>query len=63
MRMRGARDWLVGVALLGSLAPHMQNFTLTVFLPVSPRRRNPEIINESMSYKTLLSIDRVTGAT
>jgi hypothetical protein len=34
-------------AELGSLAPHVQNFTLTVFLPSSPRRHNREIINES----------------
>jgi hypothetical protein len=34
-------------AELGSLAPHVQNFTLTVFLLSFPRRHNREIINES----------------
>jgi hypothetical protein len=34
--------------VVGSLAPSMQNFTLTVFLPLSSTRYNCEIINESM---------------
>jgi hypothetical protein len=31
----------------GSLAPHVQNFTLTASLPSLPRRYNREIINKS----------------
>jgi hypothetical protein len=37
----------VGIQM-GSLAPHMKNFTLTDFRPVLPRCRNCEIITESM---------------
>jgi hypothetical protein len=36
------------VTQIGSLAPHVQNFTLTAFLPVSSRLHNRESINESM---------------
>jgi hypothetical protein len=32
----------------GSLAPRVQNFTLTAFLPSSPRCHKRDIINESM---------------
>ena len=49
--------------LIGSLAPHMQNFTLTAFLPVSPRRHNREIIKESMGEKILLIMDGITCST
>jgi hypothetical protein len=43
---------------IGSLAPHVQNFTLTVFLPSLPRCHNREIINESSGEKTMLMLDR-----
>jgi hypothetical protein len=39
--------WLF-VAAYGSLAPHVQNFTLTALLPVLPRWHNGEIIMESI---------------
>jgi hypothetical protein len=39
---------IFGFHQLGSLAPRVQNFTLTVVLPVSPRCHNHEIINESV---------------
>jgi hypothetical protein len=41
----------------------MQNFTLTAFLPVSPRRHNREIIKESMGEKILLIMDGITCST
>jgi hypothetical protein len=53
--------WLARVA--GSLAPHVQNFTLTAFLPSSPRRYNREIINESSGYKILPTMHRVICST
>ena len=40
------RDYHDDAALPGSLAPHVQNFTLTAFLPVSPKRHNREIISD-----------------
>ncbi len=48
---------------LGSLAPHVQNFTLTAFLPSSPRRHNREIINESSGSRIFPTLHWVICST
>jgi hypothetical protein len=48
---------------VGSLAPHVQNFTRTAFLPSSPRCQNREILNESRGEEAMPTLGGVTSST